>query len=384
MEPAQGTTQANFLALKVRCEAHTPATRADRAERSGKFHVGFVLVPQFTLMAFAGFVDALRLAADEGDRSRQIDCAWTVLGEPVRRIRASCGLSLTPDEAYGEPDRFDYVVVVGGLLHGGPRVPVEVISFLRRAAATGIPLIGLCTGSFVLAHAGLMKGYRSCVSWFHQAEFAREFPALDMVSDQMFVIDRDRMTCAGGTSVTHLAAYLIDRHFGRARATKSLRIMIEEIPLPAATAQPPALCDVEVADPIVKRAIVLMEQTLDSPRGVDWLAEQLAVGVRQLERRFRAAVGSSPRDFAMRLRLCHARWLVEHTGHPMTAIALECGFTDAPHFARCFRRLHGVPPSTLRLSSRHENACAGRLHAQAQQCGSGAWHGGSRFGFDKY
>lgn len=69
LEPAQGTTKANFRALKVRGKAHA-ATRGDRAEGSGKFHVGFILVPQFTLMAFAGFVDALRLAADEGDRSR--------------------------------------------------------------------------------------------------------------------------------------------------------------------------------------------------------------------------------------------------------------------------------------------------------------------------
>lgn len=331
---------------------NAPAATASARIPARKLNVGFVLVQRFTLVAFAAFVDALRLAADDGDRSRQNDCTWTLVGRPGQAIRASCGFGLTPTEPYGDPERYDYIVVVGGLLHGGQQVPDEAISFLRRAAAARKPLIGLCTGSFVLARAGLLKGYRACVSWFHQAEFARDFPEIDMVSDQMFVIDRDRMTCAGGTSVIHLAAYLVEHHLGRARANKSLRIMIEDTPLPAQTPQPPAMCDIEVPDPLVKRAVLLIEQTLDTPKSVDWLADRVAVGVRQLERRFRSAVGLSPRDFALRLRLTHARWLVEHTARPMTAIALECGFTDASHFTRRFHRMHGTAPTALRLSSR--------------------------------
>ena len=316
-----------------------------------RFRVGFVLAPRFTLVAFAGFVDALRLAADDADRSRQIDCGWVVLGDPGRPMRASCGTDLTPHEDYGDPDRFDYIVVVGGLLHGGQEVSREAISFLRCAAAAGKPLVALCTGSFVLARAGLLKDYRTCVSWFHHAEFARDFPGLDVVSDQLYVIDRDRMTCAGGTSVIHLAAFLIERHLGRGRANKSLRILIEEAALPAVTPQPPALVDIEVPDPLVKRAILLIDQTLSMPRPVNWLAEHVGVGVRQLERRFRSSVGASPHDFAMRLRLAHARSLVEHTGRPMTEVALECGFADASHFARCFRRAYGAPPTAMRVSS---------------------------------
>lgn len=337
--------------------ARAPHSTA-RPQRSDRFHVGFVLMPRFTLVAFAGFVDALRLAADDGDRSRQNDCMWTVIGEPGRAITASCGLAVRPTEPYGDPGRFDYIAVVGGLLHGGQRVPRDALSFLRTAAAVRKPLIGLCTGSFVLARAGLLNGYRSCVSWFHQAEFANAFPAVDMVSDQMFVVDRDRMTCAGGTSVTHLAGYLVERHLGRARANKSLRIMIEDSALPAQTPQPPAMCDIDVPDLLVKRAILLIEHTLNTPKTVDWLAGRLAVSVRQLERRFRSAVGASPRDFALRLRLAHARWLVERTTKPMTAVALECGFVDASHFARSFRQIHGASPRAIRACARQQNGAA--------------------------
>ena len=111
---------------------------------------------------------------------------------------------MRPWEEMQAPERFDYIVVVGGLLHQGQRVPANVYAFLEAAAEAGVPLVGLCTGSFVLTRAGLLNGYVTCVSWFHREDFTREFPRLRLVTNQMYMVDRDRMTCAGGTSVVHL------------------------------------------------------------------------------------------------------------------------------------------------------------------------------------
>src|SRR6266540_3540801 len=86
-----------------------------------KIRVGFVLTPRFTLTAFAGFVDTLRLAADEGDRSRPIQCEWAVLGDPGTSVVSSCGAAVQPWSRMENPERFDYIVVVGGLLHGGQK-----------------------------------------------------------------------------------------------------------------------------------------------------------------------------------------------------------------------------------------------------------------------
>src|SRR5690242_5488242 len=93
-----------------------------RGRTSPKLRVGFVAAHQFTLTAFAGFVDALRLAADEGDRSRPLDCEWTLLGDTSSPIRSSCGATVQPWSEMERPERFDYIVVVGGLLHGGQKV----------------------------------------------------------------------------------------------------------------------------------------------------------------------------------------------------------------------------------------------------------------------
>lgn len=151
--------------------------------------VGFLLAHNFTLSALSLFVDTLRLAADEGDRSRPIRCAWSIMGATAETIRSSCGLSVVRTAPLADPLSFDYVVMVGGLLHGGEQVDDATIQYLKWAAGAGVPLIGVCTGSFILARAGLMEGRRCCVSWYHVPDYEAEFPGRRPVADQLFLVD---------------------------------------------------------------------------------------------------------------------------------------------------------------------------------------------------
>lgn len=313
-----------------------------------KLRIGFVLSPRFTLTSFAGLVDALRLAADDADRSRPIDCQWDVLGNPDEHVASSCGLMVKPWTAMGDPERFDYIAMVGGLMHGGQKVLPGTVSFLRTAAKRGIPLIGLCTGSFILARAGLMDGYEACVSWLHKDEYQAEFPNLRVQCDRMFVIDRDRITSAGGTGVVQLAAHLIEKHCGRPQALKSLRILQEEQPLPSGAWQPEAIVTHQAKDSIVRQAMLRIEQNLAETEPMPKLAGALRVSPRQLERRFLADVGLSPREYRLRLRLSRAKWLVEHTDRSMTEVGLECGFNDGAYFSRAFKAHFGMQPTDAR------------------------------------
>jgi len=318
-----------------------------------KIKVAFVLAPRFTLTAFAGFVDVLRLAADEGDRSRQVECQWTVLGQPGEAIVSSSGAEVRPWEPLEAPERFDYIVVVGGLLQHGQKVPPSIYTFLKSAAKAGVPLVGLCTGSFVLARAGLLNGYVTCVSWFHREDFTREFPRLRLVTNQMYMVDRDRMTCAGGTSVVHLAAHLIEKHCGRAFANKSLRILLEDQPLPSNTPQPEAEVARKAQDWFVRRAMLLIEQKLSQPEPINEVVSALGIGIRQLERRFFADVGMTMREYRSQLRLARARWMIENTDLSLTDIGLECGFGGCSHFSRAFTARFRMRPSAVR---RHSHA----------------------------
>ena len=319
-----------------------------------RLRIGFVLAPRFTLTAFAGFVDSLRLAADDGDRSRRVDCDWAILGRKDEPIVSSCGTLIQATDDMADPTRFDYVAVVGGLLHGGQKVLPGTYAFLRRAARLGVPLVGLCTGSFILARAGLLDGYEVCVSWFHRDEFLSEFPTLRVHTDRRFIIDRDRMTCAGGTSVVHLSAHLIEKHCSREQALKSLRILIEDTPLPYNAWQPEAIVTRPAKDSVVRKAMTMIEQKLADPRPLSGLLEPLGISMRQIERRFVSDVGLTPRTYRLRLRLSRAKWLIEHTDRSVTEIGLDCGFNDCSHFSRTFKQhFKNKPAYARRLARSH-------------------------------
>jgi transcriptional regulator GlxA family with amidase domain len=310
------------------------------------------LQPEFTLLAFSGFVDALRLAADERDGSRQIRCSWSILNHSSDPIRASCGLEVHPTDVLDDPKRFDYVVVVGGLLRGGHNIAPDLLAYIQQADRANVPLIGICTGSFVLARANLMRGYRCCISWFHHDEFRREFPDHNAVSSELFIVDRNRITCAGGTSVVHLAAYLIERHCGKAESAKALRIMIEKAALSPRTPQPQPLFTEKTNNVRVRRAMLLIERNIGAPLSAEKLAQQTHLSLRQLERLFRSKIGISPSAFALRLRLQAAYELLTASSASISEIALECGFSDCSHFSRSFRKQYRETPSEVR--NKHE------------------------------
>lgn len=106
-----------------------------RTQTAPRLNVGFILAKRFTLCAFANFVDVLRLAADEGDRSRPILCRWTVLSDTMDPIASSSGISVQPKERLGDPRQFNYIVVVGGLMDDAEKLSPAYQKFLHEAAA---------------------------------------------------------------------------------------------------------------------------------------------------------------------------------------------------------------------------------------------------------
>lgn len=316
-----------------------------------RLNVGFILARRFTLCAFANFVDVLRLAADEGDRSRPILCGWEVLSATMDPIASSCGVLVQPEERLGDPTRFDYLVVVGGLVDEIENLHPEAVRFLTKAAAAGVSLVGVCTGTFVLHRAGLMHGYRACVSWFHHEDFLERFDGLEPVSDQIFVVDRDRLTCSGGVSSAHLAAFIVERHLGRARAAKSLHIMIIDEAMAADRPQPGMPIALASDDALVKKALLVMQQSIDAPQSIGRLVSGLGVSRRKLERHFRDALGLTPSEADRLLRVEQAKHLLTTTDRSATRIAADTGFCDLPHLIRVFRAAEGTTPEAFRRAA---------------------------------
>jgi transcriptional regulator GlxA family with amidase domain len=322
-------------------------------ETSPPIRFGIVLLPNFTLTAFSGFVDLLRLASDEGDMSRPVRCSWTIIGESLVPVRASCGIQITPWTTFEEAGSFDYVVVVGGLLHSGPSASKATLQFIQGAAKTSATLAGICTGVFALMRAGVMDGYRMCVSWFHYWDFVERFPGVDeryLIADRLFVIDRGRITCSGGRASIDVAAAILLRHVEPTIVQKALRIMLVDDAQKGNAPQPHPPGLEPATHPKVRRAILLMEQHIGQPLGLAELARRLDMSARQLERLFAAETGKSPNAYGRQIRIRMASWLLTSSDRTVADIASSCGFSDASHLGREFRKEFGETPNAYRVS----------------------------------
>lgn len=314
--------------------------------------VGFLLLDKFTVAAFGGLMDALRLAADDGGSSRQIFASWKIMTAGAQPRLASCGLVVTGNSDLIDPKQFDYIAVCGGNNYLDERPCSTVAPYLRNAHKAGVRLLGICTGTFDIARAGLAADRTVCVHWNVRDAFERQFPGVATSVDRLFIDEGDIITCAGSTAAIDLGLYLVSRHCGRDRAQQAVRhMMLTGIRAPSLpqTFFRQELHD--VTDPRVRKAVHFLEQQLDHPPTLPALARYCGVSARQLERAFKAELGVSPMRYHRTMRLNYGRWMIDNKLENITQIALDCGFSDTAHFSREFRSQFGLSPSRYRRGS---------------------------------
>ncbi|MEF3107565.1 helix-turn-helix domain-containing protein [Raoultella sp. WB_B2P2-3] len=312
--------------------------------------IGLLLWPDFPLLSLAGLVDALRHAADVGDNSKKLRCSWNIMNADGHSpIIASSGVAVRPDSPYCPPRQFDYIAVIGGLLRSLVSGPPEGRAYLREAQRAGVPLIGVCTGSFVLAEEGMLDGRRACLHPYHLAEFTARFPLVRAQTGLDFIDDRGVLSCAGGISVISLVTELVRRHCGPDRATKAIyQMSVTNKVDTASVSVSQALGYTKVADPRLRHAIFLVEQSLVRPISTEWLASEAHLSRRQLTRLFNAELGQPPGEFIRLTRLRYGKWLLHNSRESITEIALRIGFSDCAHFIRQFQREFGCTPGAFR------------------------------------
>ncbi|MEZ5088071.1 MAG: helix-turn-helix domain-containing protein [Tessaracoccus sp.] len=311
--------------------------------------VGIAPTPDFTLMSLSCFVEFLRLSADERDYGRQVFCAWDLLSHNDEPISASCGFPLTPTRHFGDPRDYDYVVVHGGLLHSDKPVPSALIEFIQAAVSAGVPIVGLCTGQFVLAHLGLLDGLRCAVHFSLASALQELHPMVIPVTDQPVVRDGGFITCPGGLASINLAMQLVTEHCGRVRSDKTLHYLMADRGFDEMQALRDDLeMGLNLPDQRLTNAVGLMRQRVYETGTVAEIARAVGVSERELTRLFNQHLRVSPALYWRRIRLKAAHWLVLNSNRSITQIAYECGFTDSSHLTRWFKRTYHVAPSRLR------------------------------------
>lgn len=335
------SSASNRVSSSCRMDARQGATTRCA---TGPLRVGFVLTKDFTLSAFSEFIDVLRLAADNADHSRSLHCQWYVMSASSRQVRSSCGLLVPPTAGLMPSSELDYVVVVGGLLRRNSTLDSQTIEYLLRMGRTRSRLVGVGIGSLVLCRLGLLESRKCSISWLHYRDFVQEFDNVVPVADQPYVIDGNRITCAGGVGTAYLAAELVARHLGEATAQKILHMLHMDRTSPRSNARPAPPQDSVGHDDRVARALLLMEQNLSRPLPIGHLAARLHTSPRELERLFKNIVGRSPRSTYLQLRLKHAKWMLS-LEHSLVSVAANTGFSDGARFGKAFKAAYGVNPS---------------------------------------
>lgn len=320
------------------------------ADACSKLKIGFILARSFTLSPFALFVDILRLASDTGDKSGRIHADWQVLSSTQNLIKSSCGVSVAPTSGLVDPCNFDYIVVVGGLLKNDAAVDEQTISYLKTAATCQIPLIGVCTGTFILAEAGLMKQHQTCVSWLHYQTFRDRFPDHKVRADRIFNIDRKRGSCAGGSSAADLAAFLVKQHIGHEAEKNALEVLQIERARSTHEIQPRRPLDIESQDARLHAAMIIMEHNIESKISLTKIAASIGVCRRQLERLFKEKTNTTPALAYKQIRLDRAKYLLSKTKSSVTEIALDVGFENTAAFAKQFKKSFSQSPIKFRVA----------------------------------
>ncbi len=315
-----------------------------------RLKIGFVLANSFTLSAFALFVDTLRLASDEFDRSGRVLADWEVLGSTRHLITSSCGVKVAPTSDFVDPNQFHYIVVVGGLLDNESSINQETTNFLKQASKKNVKLIGVCTGSFILAEIGLMTEHRTCVSWLHYNTFPERFPDHQVRSDRIFNLDRTRGSCAGGSSAADMAALIVRRHISKEAERNALEVLHIEKARTALAIQTRKPLSIECKDPRVRAVPITMEQHIEGRLPIEELAASVGLSRRQLERLFMGETKSSPALVYRRVRMERAKQLLVKTKASLIEIALEVGFENASHFSRAFSQTFGKSPTKVRAT----------------------------------
>ncbi|MFM2066524.1 MAG: hypothetical protein RLZZ584_1433 [Pseudomonadota bacterium] len=315
---------------------------------------GFVLLPGFGLLGLAGALDVLSAANTvldglaDGVRYDSVLLDAEAPAGDETSVPASCGARLATRPLARAPALDAVFVVADGPC--SPREPSSgrLLPWLREREATGAVLGGLGSGAAWLAEAGLLEGYRATVHWPQIAPLAERHAEV-MVSQQLYEIDRKRLSCAGHqASRDLLIAWLAQHHGERLGHELAAHFGLERlrgrderqrVPLAARLTVHASGGSAKLAE-----AVSLMEANLAEPLPTEEIARLVGVSRRQLERLFGQHLDALPSRWYLELRLQRARRLLRQTHQSVLQIGLACGFASGPHFSNAYRTHFGHTP----------------------------------------
>ncbi len=308
-------------------------------------HFVIAVEPEFSFNSYILLTEVLRIANQNTGRNL---VAWQTVAADRNPVRATNGMWIDIDTPFSDVEDADVVIVVGGNLPTQTLHP-KLLDPLRRMARHGKLVGATNAGTFALARAGLLDGYEFTTHWETRSTFSEHFPEL-VPSSAIYVHDRDRFTCAGGTSTIDAALDILSDYFGPELSAEIANGVVHHI-RPAST---PQLNRDRKPNPasLSRRIVQLMEANIESPLSTDELAQRLDINRRTLERKCFKGLGQTPSKLYLKIRLQAARNLLFYDDLPVGEVALICGFTYPSVFSRAFKKQFSISPQKFRANFR--------------------------------
>jgi transcriptional regulator GlxA family with amidase domain len=332
--------------VEVTAMTDTAGTRRNTGDIETQ-RVALVLLDQFSMIAFTSTIEPIRIANRVLGRDFYDWKTYSLDGAPVT---ASNGCKLSVDGSVSELQDADITLICAGVDVERVSLPRDLGVTLRRLNARGRTYGAICTGSYVLARYHLLEGRRCTIHWENIRSFREEFPDIDISAD-LFAIDRNCITCAGGMAALDMMLRVIAIQHGAYLAHEVAEVALYQNMRSGESAQRhdlesrTGISNVKILD-----AIRIMDLHIEDPLSCQQLAMTVNLSPRQLERLFRRHFDCTPGQYYLKLRLETARDLLRRTNRAVLDVAIACGFASTSHFTKCYRERYGCTPTEERQS----------------------------------
>lgn len=307
--------------------------------------VAFYVYPRHQLLDLAGPLDAFQAANDVAAGSLY---RIRVVSRTGGQVEGSSGLPVGTHAARGS--KAQTLVVVGGAI--SVMTHRDEVMAVRRLAVRASRIASVCTGSFLLAEAGMLDGRRATTHWSCASRFQQSYPRVHLEADRIFVADEHIWTSAGISAGIDLALALIEADHGADLARAVARELVVYYRRPGGQSQFSTLAQLEPASDRMRNVLVFAREHLSESLSLERLAEVARLSTRQFGRAFHQETGETPAKAVERLRLEAARLRVEEGGEPIEVIARSVGFNDPERMRRAFVKHYGQPPQAMRRFAR--------------------------------
>ncbi|MGK4580244.1 GlxA family transcriptional regulator [Kitasatospora sp. HPMI-4] len=262
------------------------------------------------------------------------------------KVTTSAGFALIADGGLEQVRAADTVIVPG--CEPIPRVPDAALDALAEARDRGRRVVSICTGAFALAAAGVLDGLHATTHWKHIEELERDFPAITVDRDVLYVDEGDVLTSAGVCCGIDLCLHIVRRDLGAVVANQIARGLVAAPHRDGGQAQyvPAPVAVTGEASLSTTRGWAL--QRLEEPLSLPVLARHAGLSQRTFIRRFAEETGTTPLRWLLNARISRARELLETTDHPVDRVARDCGLGTAANLRLHFRRALDTTPTAYR------------------------------------